>query len=133
MSEKYMQVPVSLIERLYAGEDVVDELHDLVPHRDSQPTPTAEASCECEHTSFDHGHSEGDGCLHCPCKEFTPAPPSIADMVPGTTFMARHVRGFWDQFSVECGSLRRQGRGTCGADEIDPSTVRDVTPPADAS
>ena len=27
--------------------------------------------CECGHQEYDHGHSEGDGCLHCPCRGFS--------------------------------------------------------------
>lgn len=52
----------------------------------SQPTPSAdEPPCTCGHQGFDHGHSEGDGCLHCPCREFAATPPRIEDMAPGTT------------------------------------------------
>jgi hypothetical protein len=55
-------------------------------------------------------------------------PASIADMVPGTTFTAV-FHGEQDRFFRCRESLARAGRYLVSMDAIDPSTIRDVTPP----
>ncbi|WP_336698205.1 hypothetical protein [Curtobacterium sp. USHLN213] len=99
----------------------------------SQPTPTAELIA-CPH--WEPGQiTMRKGCTACAANA---APPSIADMVPGATFTARHVD------PEECGGIERrwfiaqhfdmmlaisdEGQRWSPA-SIDPSTIRDVTPP----
>lgn len=55
-------------------------------------------------------------------------PVSIADMAPGTTFTAV-FHGEQDRFFRCRDSLARAGRYLVSMDAIDPSTIRDVTPP----
>lgn len=137
MTEQMVQVPVSLIEAVYDCSDdgivlpriYVERLRALL----SQPTPSAEAVCACGHPEFDHGHSEGDGCLHCPCKEFATTPPRIQDMAPGTTF---EYPFRWEVGAHKSTSGRTVAHmtGRIGTavwlDDLDPSTIRDVQPPA---
>jgi hypothetical protein len=109
----------------------------------SQPNPSAEPVCACGHPEFDHGHSEGDGCLHCPCKELIATQPRIEDMAPGTTFTAEGVgvSGTLHRFTVTDQRspgghryLRCATHDGNGAIEsyVEPSTIRDVTPPKEA-
>jgi hypothetical protein len=58
--------------------------------------------------------------------------PSIADMVPGTTFVTEGQRFMRIQTASGLGwapTLVSEGGMFAGADDIDPSTIRDVTPP----
>jgi hypothetical protein len=67
------------------------------------------------------------------------APPGIADMAPGTTFLGRHVRGaglddrlvLWtvERTSDPHGPIVESETGAWRFTTVDPSTIRDVTPP----
>lgn len=88
----------------------------------SQPTPTAEADdvelCDC-----------GEPAAVCAAKRAMPvAPPSIADMVPGTTITSICPRcgGSGCVGLADC----RLCAGTGVVSNPDPSTIRDLTPPA---
>lgn len=85
--------------------DELDRLRALL----SQPTPTAE-------------------------------PPNIADMAPGTTFRARrnNDNAVWHLWCWTGRSLMRIGASTTAQGaisdmDIDPSTIREVTPPTDGA
>lgn len=57
-------------------------------------------------------------------------PPSIADMAPGTTFTGRKGLGLEQRMMrLEDGWAISTDGHTCDATVIDPSTIRDVTPP----
>jgi len=129
-AELTVQVPVSLIERLYAGEDVVDALHDLVPHQDSQPRPSARP-CTCPPPATHLGEGPDQDCPKHGDRFHVAVPPSIADMAPGTTFTAELTRypGRPLHFSRDHGPyVIGEGFNYVSA-EVDPSTIRDITPP----
>jgi hypothetical protein len=123
-------VPVSLIERMLSAADAglipatIDrnDLRALL----SQPTPTAEMIA-CPH--WEPGRiTMRKGCTACAA---TSVPSSITDMVPGTTF-----RDGKHQYTVEpvlLREVRRDDGQKFYADEIDPSTIRDVTPPTEGT
>lgn len=138
MAEPTVEVPVSLIRSLHA-EPVLSAYHRAVlAALLSQPTPTAEpVSPRC---LFAHTMVTADGrCGRCGAQLVDPrgqadAPPRIADMAPGTTFVARPSGSpRWLAFS------RLPGADPDVEDNegdrwrwfaIDPSTIRDVTPPS---
>lgn len=109
MAEPTVQVPVSLIERALKVADILypdglpvrEELRALLSH----PTPSAE-------------------------------PVSIADMAPGTTFVARYRAGAfhgdaarWRKVDATLVALASSAGTPVYATQLDPSTIRDVTPP----
>lgn len=111
----------------------------------SQPTPTAEPAQAWRDRQGDVWTEGDDGLMHTPDtapfsrghveKKWGPlvpvaAPPSIADMVPGGRFCnnsAGHSTHLWHPapFDSTFGDVHY----TCPG-RIDPSTIRDVTPPA---
>lgn len=139
-----MPVPVSLIERIRAGlplwkykvDPEADALMSALDALLSQPTPTAEPDewCREEKCQYRHWRSGGLGTTHkrgagCPA----PAdPPSIADMVPGTTFSANGIRRAY-QYIGDDKMIEVDGNGVWWTSKIDPSTIRDVTPPSTES
>jgi hypothetical protein len=71
------------------------------------------------------------GCSLTP--EIPAAPPSIEYMAPGTRITGRStVTGIWVQATVETGGTLIIGDTHWGASVLDPSTIRDVTPPSTA-
>ncbi|WIE65937.1 hypothetical protein DEI99_005205 [Curtobacterium sp. MCLR17_036] len=92
----------------------------------SQPTPTAKPT----------GPHPGELDSEFIERHRSAAPPSIADMVPGTTFrMRRNNDSVWHLWCWTGRALMRIGahvtvQGAIGEMDIDPSTIRDVTPPA---
>ncbi|MBF4602818.1 hypothetical protein [Curtobacterium sp. VKM Ac-2884] len=134
------------------GQDMAPlrrKITDAVLAALSQSAPTAESSvsiCACGHARGEHWGAGGQCTMvDCSCrghvhKEFfgeVAAPPRIADMVPGTTFTAAYGR----DLSASTRWMRCTGPSRCvnvggvrfDADAIDPSTIRDVTPPPAAS
>lgn len=152
MAEPTVQVPVSLIER---AKDALLELPpssrnaDLYGELDAmraQSTQAAEPepTCACGHIMDDHDLSESGECQvavpWCSCMKARDAaePPRIEDMVPGTTFTAEgigvpgtdhpfEVRVATDGTPVLYCHLHHTGARPW---YVDPSTIRDVTPPA---
>ncbi len=142
--EQCVPVPVGLVRSAAALLEVAGrantagDLLALLP----QPTLTA------EHVEdwTDAQPNEGPGCS-CgfngsfqDCAAWRAAdvePPRIEDMAPGTTFTGTTRQGFTQRFErVSRGRVRAEN-GTLwspldyrGRDRIDPSTIRDVTPPA---
>lgn len=110
----------------------------------SQPTPTAEprvSICDCGHARGEHSGPDGRcTASDCRCwghvhKEFfgdAAAPLSIAEMAPGTTFVQAVM---WTVTASDRGhKYARRPVGQFGSQiitdyDIDPSTIRDVTPP----
>lgn len=149
VAERMVQVPVSLIRRVllmlhgpYAGL-TAEELRALL----SQPTPTSEPFRPAPDEWFTFGSHVGfDGPLVFsdetdevgdPLWERHPeqlaTPPSIADMVPGTTFtedVRWTVTGTLSTGVVVAHSDSGEMRF---ADRFDPSTIRDVTLPKEPS
>ncbi|PYY63635.1 hypothetical protein DEJ30_12030 [Curtobacterium sp. MCPF17_003] len=98
----------------------IDRLRALL----SQPTPTAE-TVACPH--WEPGQiTMRNGCTACRADA---APPSIAAMVPGTTFTAAATSDIW-RWAVRTDGQVVSGLGIGPKSSIDPSTIRDVTPPA---
>ncbi len=133
MTEPTVQVPVSLIERAMKGllnapgRDAIltcGELHTLL----SQPStaPTAEPSgtdvLATDEEMAEFGEAE---------RARIPEPPQIEYMAPGTTFWGKFTPGGeLRQFTRIEGDYPVLIRGVeYRADDIDPSTIRDVTPP----
>jgi hypothetical protein len=151
VAEPTVQVPVSLIERVAAELEVDSRIRSasdlrayLVQPREqadrhirqqqhlSQPTPTVEP-CTCPPPATHLGEGPDQDCpKH--GDRFHAAPPSIADMVPGTTFTASYGK----DLSGTTRWMRCTGPSRCvnvggvrfDAYAIDPSTIRDVTPPS---
>lgn len=107
------------------GVRLSDELEALL----SQPTPTAEPIDAVSASCVDGAAPEQ--------QRETAAPPRPEDMAPGTTFTGRHA-DHWKRFEYDgAGRIRFVGgsgtwfllTGPRGI-RIDPSTIRDVTPPA---
>lgn len=143
--DRTVQVPVSLIERALTSmtterydNAAARELEALLP----QPTPTAEHADDCsiDVVTWVPGWEGVPTALpgHCDCGRGADAkPPRIEDMAPGTTFTARlHLM---DGLTDRCVFMRVDGVDVvddAGArwhpQDIDPSTIRDVTPPKEA-
>jgi hypothetical protein len=159
MDESTVQVPVSLTARdllaqIEATYDVSKLLaaarrqdgpptagdYAIIDALLSQPTPTAEHHDLCATRIPGMGIPGLEGVPQpCNCHLFLPEPPRIEDMAPGTRFVGRHVK------PEECGGVDHswfvirssrpplvisdEGQHWSG-DSIDPSTIRDVTPPA---
>ncbi len=152
MAEPTVQVPVSLVER---AADLLDKhylgitgarLRALL----SQSAPTAEP--ERTYTATDVQEAFERGCVrgeqdanerNCSRRQYEKmqaslppvAPPSIADMASGTTFTAelteyplRPLR-----FTREVGWYVSVGSVDYAHTEVDPSTIRDVTPPTEGT
>lgn len=145
-TEPTVQVPVSLINRLL-GNRTTDDLAELRALL-VQPTPSATLIP----VSLIQNAPHDDWCgarkfprRECDCwkqwvasllaKPLPPtAPPSIADMAPGTELTAdyhpvtRRVR------VIDTGSVWLRGiddeSPSVRVDDLDPSTIRNVTPPA---
>lgn len=87
--------------------------------------PTADSRCTCP---------SGGGSLRWPCPAYpsTAEPPSIDTMAPGTTLRADTTYGTRGElfFAAADGWLYGIGGVRTNPDDIDPSTIRDVTPPA---
>jgi hypothetical protein len=107
VSEPTVQVPVSLLEQMQryfrSGSDTLSRrMAAELTTLLSQPTPTAEL-------------------------------PRPEDMAPGTTFTARFVNpadGGGRFTNIDGFGVRDEAGRWCIARGIDPSTIRDVTPPA---
>lgn len=125
MVEPTVPMPLSLIEE---AADLIESDRGakiLTVHRFrallSQPTQT-----EKPHAPSCDGWMQDEG--ECTCG--TAAPPSIADMVPGTTFSFLRVDGVRVRGFVIDGHITIDVEGSAWRhDEIDPSTIRDVTVP----
>lgn len=101
-----------------------------------QPTPSAEHDRHCASRTI-MLPVDPPRAAACDCGAAA-EPVSIADMVPGTTFTARHVDpdecGGIDHrwFVIRPGArplvISDEGQHWSG-DSVDPSTIRDVTPP----
>lgn len=130
MAERMLLVPVSLIERLrdtYVGRDyeAADAAVSALLALLSQPTPTAGA-CICTFGPDTDGPN-----IDCPIHGQWPI---ITDMAPGTTLIARPAGEDTQEarFRVApAGRLTIEGWRLTGLtiDDLDPSTIRDVTPP----
>lgn len=131
MTERMVQVPVSLIEKLrgfaQAARDyyTVEQVEALL----SQPTPSAEHKPDCDRASelstYCDCHVE-QAVLH------GPESPQIEDMAPGTTF---GIEFRWTVVRDPSGAtfLYRDNNGYAQwllASDGDPTTIRDVTPPS---
>ncbi|PYY59975.1 hypothetical protein DEJ17_06295 [Curtobacterium sp. MCSS17_011] len=154
MAEPSVQVPTReqianrLIERLRnSGEWPVNEVwqrwQNLFTEYDrdialfSQPTPTAEPGLTARLAELHrpvNGHrphclsnQPGDGACNCDMV----APPSVADMVPGTTFTAELTRypGRPLRFTRDHGPYVIVEDFNYVYAEVDQSTIRDVQPP----
>lgn len=144
MTEPSVQIQVSLIERIgrmasdtsaFSAQEW-DDLSAVLAAILSQPTAERwqdrphEAREDVDDYSMCLCGSPVDVPLH------VAAPPSIADMVPGTTFTAQ-VRGFtnpvdWEVLPYVGGGVFARSPSSwrwCSQHDIDPSTIRDVTPP----
>jgi hypothetical protein len=114
-------VPVSLIERLLGNRttDTLNELRALL----SQPTPSAEHEVGC-HACLNRDDAQ------CNCRA-PAAPPSIADMAPGTTFVGETSETrYLSRWTVLASGRIMSGMGIPhDPSEIDPSTIRDVALP----
>ncbi|WP_284761533.1 hypothetical protein [Curtobacterium sp. MEB011] len=130
--EPTVQVPVSLIERLLGNRttDTWNELRALL----SQPTPSAVLTGGIGYPVREAARREDEHAR----SVATADPPSIEDMVPGTTFTAGWPHtGRPTHWVVLNDGVRciEHGRGYYGTAwslhdaPIDPSTIRDVTPP----
>lgn len=128
MSEKYAHVPVSLIQRAHDAIDApntwtADIRAELAAYL-SQPTPTAQPKTRQQRAQEVIDRNERN--------RLRSAPPSIADMVPGATFVQAvawtvAVSGRGEKYAYRpCG---RFGSQVITDNDIDPSTIRDVTPP----
>lgn len=160
MSEPYVEVPVSLPTREQINSAVGEALfnasnypraamphilgHDIGPLRNkvteavmaalSQPNPTAEP---VQHPCERDGHDDYCGaCAMCG----RAAPPSIADMAPGTTFTGEAGIGWlpseWTVGERHDGTkyvTRTSDGWVLEPRDIVPSTIRDVQIPEDAS
>ncbi len=116
---------------------VLLELRDAVRDETWQPTPTAERWKERPHGV----REDVDDYSMCLCGSPVAAalhdaePPRIEDLAPGTTFTAQYRAG---AFAGKATRWRRDDYGVVLAStglridqrDIDPSTIRDVTPPA---
>lgn len=143
VAEPTVQVPVSLIEQmreaLVGGPAWASSVVRVANARRaldallSHLTPTAEpCPVAVEHAPHEWDVNEGEVGFGSRCPGVA-APPSSADMVPGTTFVAqfRAPDNDGDRRFTVMGSFWVRG-----ADErwhvaagIDPSTIRDVQPP----
>lgn len=141
MSEPNVQVPVSLIERAvlnlvntpWPNDELIEALKALPqPTAGEDPKPSLCARLdphETHATSFRVWAKDGYYDVPGRCPGVSATPPSIADMVPGTTFDCP------ERWTVGPPTLQgrqwafRSGEGRY-LDEFDPSTIRDVTPPA---
>lgn len=135
MAERTVQVPVSLIESLRNGFNGgrINSARQAFNEWDEQSTPTASlpgltASELRAWRSIDAQQSA------------RPAPPRIEDMAPGTTFRARrnNDNAVWHLWCWTGRALMRIGasttaQGAIGDMDIDPSTIRDVQVPREAS
>lgn len=135
MAEPTVRVPVSLIEQeIRVGMQSVETPKQLARRIEtllSQPTPTAEddfikrirnTTPRTDQSAFD---METQRPLGPPA-----APPSIADMVPGTTFRDDLGVVYLRMSPREDDFVLTDSRGYFWfAYQIDPSTIRDVTPP----
>ncbi|MDT0211220.1 hypothetical protein [Curtobacterium sp. BRD11] len=90
----------------------------------SQPTPTAEPIDAVSASCVDGATPEQ--------QRETAEPPRIEDMAPGTTFTAAASSDVW-RWAVRQDGQVVSGLGIGPKSSIDPSTIRDVTPPRSAS
>lgn len=102
----------------------------------SQPTPTAEPCKRCAGTGYITSPPMPD-VVDLPCPNCSDAePPRIEDMAPGTTFTGTTRQWPTQRFErVSRGRVKAEN-GTLwspldyqGRERIDPSMIRDVTPP----
>jgi hypothetical protein len=161
VAEPTGQLPVSLIEELrdaaevaYKGPNDTDKIRRGYPGGGgnltaavarvldvvadallSQPTPSEHCLSTANHTAHEWGGHEGQAGTGYQCPGFTPEPPRIEDMVPGTTFRGRTLDGalssvdlLW--FVDAAANVFSIGAHHIDAQRIDSSTIRDVTPPA---
>lgn len=140
--DRTVQVPVSLIE---SAADALTLVGDMAASNEllallSQPTPTAEQECTCFpvperlHTTH-YGATDPATTLEpnpdCPLHFPTAEPPRIEDMAPGTTFTAVSLRGP-ERWTRQIDGVTDRHGNVWSIDELDPSTIRDVTPPKEA-
>jgi hypothetical protein len=93
-----------------------------------QPTPSSEPDADKAET-YRQGWVAGHAAPQVTGVKGDAAPPSIADMAPGTTFRGEMV-GHWVVLSTVDGHLNvRHSVEDIAYVDIDPSTIRDVTPP----
>jgi len=159
-TERTIQVPVSLIERAphapgcqVAGLWILPENGGRAVQQSgkctcwkaevdallSQPTPSAERDdlLSCLELGDDGNYHWDtdmlDRLLERHMGEFPAAPPRIEDMAPGTTFTAPLRDNSEDRRWMVTAHGLASSDGSAGVDSkwIDPSTIRDVTPPKD--
>lgn len=130
--ERTVQVPVSLIEEADAvmREGTRHERYIMAARLAallSRPTPTAEHDDEC--FAGEWNEAAGVTCV-CTCGA---EPLRIEDMAPGTTFTARRYGDLNYRWRKEpdgwYSRIVNGGRQVSPEPRIDPSTIRDVTPP----
>ena len=142
-----MQVPVSLIERVkravldtaFLSQEDAEAVWQRVAAALSQPTPSAERDdlLSCLELGDDGNYHWDtdmlDRLLERHMGEFPAAPPRIEDMAPGTTFTAPLRDNSEDRRWMVTAHGLASSDGSAGVDSkwIDPSTIRDVTPPKD--
>jgi hypothetical protein len=153
VAERMIPVPKSLREQVKAlrdemftecdSEDHLVPLALLIERLDallSQSSPTGCSICE---GTGKWTEVVRDGFVprvvlrECPVHGAPAAPPSITDMVPGTTFYAALVGDErveqWMRVN-SCHPVARMRDGLhCWPRDVDPSTIRDVTPPEESS
>jgi hypothetical protein len=115
-------------ELIYAGHEGTAARVHAVLALFPQPTPSAEprtACATCDGTRYVTGPTGGG----VPCPTCNAEPVSIADMAPGTRFVG-DVRHGTQTFMVTIDSVIAAESGlNYFPEDIDPSTIRDVTPP----
>jgi hypothetical protein len=102
-----------------SGTDInaMNHIIDVVDDALAQPTPSAEPCGRCGGTGY---QGDGPDALGVPCPDCTAAPPSIADMAPGTTFVWNPYRwGVARRWEVRedddrCSVHRRRRRSKVG-------------------
>lgn len=125
MPEPTVPVPVSLIERTAAEYErdgwplAAEKWRALL----SQPTPTAEPKYTKASAAPKRLRVRGDGFVTSPAD-----PPSITNMAPGTRF--RTDDDTWTVMDSFGDRWLQKGDGDAwDIEDLDPSTIRDVTPP----
>lgn len=133
MAERMIQVPVSLIQktilalRVNTPQSTRRARGEALAALLSQPTPTAEPMSADEFSARWRG---ADAVLRGMSEPA--APPSIAEMVPGTTFEWEGHR-FMRLSATAQYPLVDDGGFLFDVDSIDPSTIRNITPPGDSN
>ena len=138
MVERMVQVSAELVEHvrwvfntMNLGPNVVDALTAVL----SQPNPSAEpcmGGAGCTAPVHLHGCFADRGDCNSPDEH---TPPRIEDMAPGTELTADYFRTTRRVRVIDPGGVWLRGIDdeslSVRVDDLDPSTIRDVTPPSE--